>query len=87
MSPQNHPLMVAAGIMLASPIASAADSDSDGVPDDWELAHPGTFSVWPLALNQTLLHYYTAPRSFLLNNATSSAVTYTATLSNNTVPL
>ncbi len=43
--------------------------------------------MWPPALDQTLLPYNTAPRSFLLNNATFSAVTYTATLSNNTVPL
>ncbi len=41
----------------------------------------------PPALNQTLLPYNMAPRWFLLNNDTSSAVTYTATFSNNTVPL
>ena len=80
-------MAVAAGMMLASPVAFAVDSNGNGVPDDWELAHAGIFSVWPPALNQTLLPYNTTPRSFLLNNDTSSAVTYTATLSNHTVPL
>ncbi|MDB6078811.1 MAG: hypothetical protein JWO82_2558, partial [Akkermansiaceae bacterium] len=88
MTPLNRFLiMVATGIVIASPKASAVDSNGNGVPDDWELAHPGILSVWPPALNQTLLPYNTAPGSFLLNNDTSSAVTYTATLSNNTVPL
>ena len=78
---------VAAGMMLISPLAPAADANGNGVPDDWELAHPGVFSVWPPALDQTLLPYNTAPRSFLLNNDTPTPVTYSATLANNTVPL
>ena len=80
-------MALATGMVLASPLAYAVDSDGDGLPDDWELTHSGTFAAWPPALDQTLLPYLTAPGAFLLNNDTSSAVTYTATLSNNTVPL
>jgi Bacterial Ig domain len=74
-------------MMFISHLAPAADANGNGVPDNWELAHPGVFSVWPPALNQTLLPYNTAPRPFLLNNDTPATVTYTATLANDTVPL
>ena len=80
-------LAMASGMLLVSPAAFAVDSDGNGLPDDWETAHTGTLSVWPPALDQTLLPYNMVSRSFLLNNDTSSVVTYTATLSNNTVPL
>ncbi len=65
--------------------ALAADLDNDGLPDDWEALHAGTFAVWPPDLDQTLLPHDTAARSFLLSNDTAVAVNFTATLSNNTV--
>ena len=83
----SHSLLALAGMLLASPVVSAVDADGDGLPDDWELAHSSIFAAWPPVLNETLLPYTTAARSFLLNNATPAAVTYTATLSNHTVPI
>ena len=74
-------------MILAFGPASAADLDNDGLPDDWEALHAGTFAVWPPDLYQTLLPYNTAARSFLLSNDTAVAVNFTATLSNNTVPI
>ena len=85
--PTHFQFAAVVGLLLATPVAMAVDADNNGLPDDWELAHSGTFSAWPSDLNQTLLPYSTAPRSFLLNNDTSAVVTYTATLSNNTVAL
>lgn len=79
-------IAVILGLILA-PLSQAADLDHDGLPDDWEALHAGTFAVWPPNLDQTLLPYNTAARSFLLSNDTAVAVNFTATLTNNQVPI
>lgn len=80
-------LALGAGLFLSSAAAPAADLNGNGLPDDWEALHAGTFAAWPPNLDQTLLPYNTAPRSFLLSNDTAVAVNFTATLTNNTVPI
>lgn len=60
-----------------------ADSDNDGLPDDWETIHAGTFAVYPGALGAQFQSGGSATRSLILSNATSQPVTYSIALQNN----
>lgn len=64
----------------------AEDNDLDGLPDDWEAIHAGTFAVYPPVLAASLNRSQTSSPSFLLSNDTAAAVNYTVTVTANTGP-
>ncbi len=64
-----------------------ADSDSDGLPDDWETVHAGTFAVYPGALGAQFQSGSGTTRSLILSNDTSQSVAYSIALQNNELPI
>jgi len=63
---------------------SAPDDNANSVPDDWEVVHQGEFSVWPPDLRVSIPRWQTSQEQLLLWNGSSSDVTYSITLTNNT---
>ena len=64
-----------------------ADSDNDGLPDDWETVHTGNFAVFPGALAARFQSGGSATRSLILSNDTSQSVDYSIALQNNELPI
>jgi hypothetical protein len=64
-----------------------ADEDSDGLPDDWETVHAGTFAVYPGALGAQFQSGGSATRTLILSNATSQPVAFSIALQNNELPI
>ena len=65
---------------------SATDGNSNGIPDDWELANTGKFSVYPPAITAELPRMQTASKPLYLWNDTDSVVNYSATVTGASVP-
>lgn len=64
-----------------------ADADNDGLPNDWETVHAGTFAVYPGALGAEFQSSGSATRALILSNATSQPVSYSVALQNNELPV
>lgn len=64
-----------------------ADLDNDGLPDDWETYHDGSFAVYPGSLSAQIQAGEIAVRPIILSNATNNLISYNITLQNNELPI
>jgi hypothetical protein len=59
------------------------DTDTNGLPDDWELFWDSQFSVFPNPISATLPHRTFTTKAFLLNNPVNLDADFTVTVTNN----
>lgn len=57
-----------------------ADSDSDGLPDDWETFHANQFAAYPSPIVAQLARLETTTAALILNNATGQNINYSVAL-------
>lgn len=62
------------------------DTNSNGMPDEWELFNSGKFAIWPPTLSATLPRNETSDAAIYLHNDTATPVGYSVVLSGNLGP-
>lgn len=69
------------------PRSFGSDNNHDGIADDWQSVHAGTFAVYPPLLQTSLYHLQQGSFTAYLSNDTDQAIDYSITLNDKTGPL